>query len=75
MAARILIKSNQRSFTDGLVLGCLATVAGRLTSKVPVRWLIGPGLLLVGAGLLLMRGLDSRDFARAAPGGQEGARG
>ncbi len=36
-----------------------STVAGRLTSKVPVRLLIGPGLLIVGAGLLLMRGLDA----------------
>jgi EmrB/QacA subfamily drug resistance transporter len=36
-----------------------ATVAGRLSSKVPVRLLIGPGLLLVGAGLLLMRGLTA----------------
>jgi EmrB/QacA subfamily drug resistance transporter len=36
-----------------------STVAGRLTSKMPVRFLIGPGLLLVGAGLLLMRGLDA----------------
>jgi len=36
-----------------------ATVAGRLTSLVPVRFLIGPGLLLVGAGLLLMRGLTA----------------
>jgi predicted MFS family arabinose efflux permease len=35
-----------------------ATVAGRLTSHVPVRLLIGPGLLLVGVGLLLMRGLN-----------------
>jgi vacuolar-type H+-ATPase subunit I/STV1 len=26
---------------------------------VPVRWLVGPGLLLVGVGLLLMRGLDA----------------
>ena len=26
---------------------------------MPVRWLIGPGLLLVGAGLLLMRGLHA----------------
>jgi len=34
-----------------------ATVAGRLSSHVPVRWLIGPGLVLVGAGLLLMGGL------------------
>ena len=36
-----------------------STVAGRLSSHVPVRLLIGPGLLLVGAGLLLMRGLDA----------------
>jgi len=35
-----------------------ATVAGRATSHVPVRLLIGPGLLLVGVGLLLMRGLN-----------------
>ena len=34
-----------------------ATIAGRLTSRVPVRWLIGPGLALVGVGLLLMGGL------------------
>ena len=34
-----------------------ATIAGRLTSHVPVRWLIGPGLLLVGVGLILMAGL------------------
>ncbi len=36
-----------------------STLAGRLTSHVPVRLLIGPGLLLVGVGLLLMRGLDA----------------
>jgi EmrB/QacA subfamily drug resistance transporter len=36
-----------------------ATVAGRLSSKVPVRFLIGPGLILVGIALLLMRGLDA----------------
>ena len=36
-----------------------ATLAGRLSSKVPVRLLIGPGLILCGAGLLLMRGLNA----------------
>jgi EmrB/QacA subfamily drug resistance transporter len=36
-----------------------AAAAGRLTSRVPVRLLIGPGLLLVGVGLLLMRGLNA----------------
>ncbi len=35
-----------------------ATVAGRLSTHMPVRWLIGPGLFLVGIGLLLMTGLD-----------------
>ena len=36
-----------------------STVAGRLTSRVPVRLLIGPGLIVVGVGLLLMRGLGA----------------
>ena len=36
-----------------------STVAGRLTSHVPVRLLIGPGLIVIGAGLLLMRGLGA----------------
>jgi EmrB/QacA subfamily drug resistance transporter len=34
-----------------------ATAAGRLSEHVPVRWLIGPGLLLVGIGLIAMAGL------------------
>jgi EmrB/QacA subfamily drug resistance transporter len=46
-----------------------STIAGRLSSKVPVRLLIGPGLLLVGIGLLLMRGLDaSSDWTHLIPG-------
>jgi EmrB/QacA subfamily drug resistance transporter len=36
-----------------------ATISGRISSHVPVRLLIGPGLILVGVGLLLMRGLDA----------------
>ncbi|MEA2390277.1 MAG: hypothetical protein QOK31_386 [Solirubrobacteraceae bacterium] len=35
----------------------VAPVAGRLSVRVPVRALLGLGLLLVGVGLLLMRGL------------------
>jgi EmrB/QacA subfamily drug resistance transporter len=35
-----------------------ATIAGRLSEQVPVRWLIGPGLLMVGVGLLIMGGLS-----------------
>jgi hypothetical protein len=35
-----------------------ATIAGRISARVPARWLIGPGLLLVGIGLVLMAGLS-----------------
>jgi EmrB/QacA subfamily drug resistance transporter len=33
--------------------------AGRLSSRIPVRWLIAPGLLLIGVGLLLMSGISA----------------
>jgi len=45
-------------FLSGAIL-VTATVAGRLSSRVPVRLLIGPGLIMVGVGLLLMRGLNA----------------
>jgi EmrB/QacA subfamily drug resistance transporter len=45
-------------FLSGGIL-VTATVAGRLSSRVPVRLLIGPGLIMVGVGLLLMRGLNA----------------
>ena len=35
-----------------------AVIAGRLSERVPARWLIGPGLLLVGVGLIIMGGLS-----------------
>ena len=54
------------AFGTGLRLlvlsGCVLAVsglAGRLTSHVPVRLLVGAGLVLTGVGLLLMRGLDA----------------
>jgi EmrB/QacA subfamily drug resistance transporter len=37
-----------------------ATISGRLSSHMPVRWLIGPGLALVGVSLLLMSGLNGK---------------
>ncbi len=36
-----------------------STIAGRLTTRVPINLLIGPGLVLVGVGLILMRGLTA----------------
>ena len=35
-----------------------AAIAGRVSERVPARWLIGPGLLLVGVGLIIMGGLS-----------------
>jgi MFS family permease len=37
----------------------VAPIAGRLTVRVPVRAMLGTGLLLVGAGLALMSGLNA----------------
>ncbi|MGA9859192.1 MAG: MFS transporter [Solirubrobacteraceae bacterium] len=37
-----------------------STLAGRLTAHVPIRLLIAPGLVMVGVGLLLMRGLTAQ---------------
>src|SRR5271166_4428626 len=46
-----------------------ATVAGRISERVPARWLIGPGLLLVGIGLIIMAGLSgSSSWTHLIPG-------
>jgi EmrB/QacA subfamily drug resistance transporter len=45
-------------FLSGGIL-VAATIAGRLSARVPVRFLIGPGLIIVGVSLLLMRGLTA----------------
>ncbi|MDQ6607844.1 MAG: MFS transporter [Actinomycetota bacterium] len=46
-----------------------STLSGRLTAYVPIRFLIAPGLALVGTGLLLMRGLDaSSGWTHLIPG-------
>jgi EmrB/QacA subfamily drug resistance transporter len=45
------------AFTGAIFL--TAGIAGRLTTKVPTRLLIGPGFGLIGLGLLLMRGIST----------------
>jgi predicted MFS family arabinose efflux permease len=46
-----------------------ATIAGRFSERVPARWLIGPGLLLVGVGLIIMGGLTGgSDWTHLIPG-------
>ncbi len=43
--------------------------AGAFSDRIPVRWLIGMGLLLTGVGLLLMTGLNgSSSWAHLIPG-------
>ncbi|HEY3737982.1 MAG TPA: MFS transporter [Jatrophihabitans sp.] len=47
----------------------VATIAGRISAHFPARWLIGPGLILVGVGLLLMSGLNgSSAWTHLIPG-------
>ncbi len=47
----------------------VSTVAGRLTTKVPIRFLIPPGLALIGIALLLMRGVHAgTDWTHLLPG-------
>jgi EmrB/QacA subfamily drug resistance transporter len=46
-----------------------AGVAGRLTGHVPTGLLIGPGFVLIGVGLVLMRGITpSDDWTHLLPG-------
>jgi EmrB/QacA subfamily drug resistance transporter len=44
-------------------------LSGRLSSSVPIRYLVGGGLALVGVGMILMMGLDaSSDWTHLIPG-------
>ena len=52
------LATGARLLVNSLAVLVASTVAGRLSEKVPARWLIGPGLVAVGVGLLLMGGLN-----------------
>ena len=49
-----------------------AAVAGRLTEKVPTKWLIGPGFIIAGVGLVLLLGIaesaDPGEWTHLIPG-------
>jgi fucose permease len=46
-----------------------AIIAGRLTSHVPTKWLIGPGFLVTAVGLFLIRGITvDSDWTHLIPG-------
>jgi EmrB/QacA subfamily drug resistance transporter len=53
------LESGLRTTPITLAVFVTATVAGRLTTVVPVRAMISAGFVLIGVGLLLMRGLTA----------------
>ncbi|MEU1334074.1 MFS transporter [Streptomyces sp. NPDC005865] len=64
-----VLESSVRLLVISMCALVASTVAGRLSSRLPVKWLIGPGLLLVGVGLLLMSGNDaSSSWTHLIPG-------
>jgi EmrB/QacA subfamily drug resistance transporter len=63
------LESGLRTMPITLAVFVSATVAGRLTTVVPVRAMISTGFVLVGGGLLLMRGLTaSSSWTHLIPG-------
>jgi EmrB/QacA subfamily drug resistance transporter len=51
------LETGLRALPLTLALFAAAPLAGRLTGRVALRWLLAAGLVLIAAGLLLMRGL------------------
>jgi EmrB/QacA subfamily drug resistance transporter len=63
------LQTGVRFLPLSLSLFFTAAIAGRLTSFVPTRLLIAPGFVLIGIGLLLMRGLTvTSDWTHLLPG-------
>lgn len=51
-----------------LAIFIVAPIAGRLTSRLPLRLPLVSGMLLLGFAMLLMHGLDGGDWADLLPG-------
>ena len=63
------LQTGLRFLVLSVVILVVSALAGRLTTQVPIRFLIAPGLLLVGVSLLLMRGLTaSSGWTHLIPG-------
>jgi MFS family permease len=63
------LQAGLRFLPLSLVSFFVAPVAGRLSTRVPARVLMGGGLLIVGLGLLLMHGItDSSDWTALLAG-------
>jgi EmrB/QacA subfamily drug resistance transporter len=46
----------------------VAPLAGRFTSRLPLRYLLSTGLLLLGVSMLLMHGINPGEWTRLLPG-------
>jgi EmrB/QacA subfamily drug resistance transporter len=55
------LEAGLRFLPTTIVAFLMAPVSGKLSERYGVRWFLGVGLTLVGAGLLLMAGLDPGD--------------
>ena len=55
------LESGLRFLPVTLLSFFVAPVSGKFAERVGIRWFLGAGLALVGAGLLLMRGLEPGD--------------
>ena len=63
------LQAGLRFLPTTLVSFAVAPVAGRMTIRVPIRLLLGSGLVLVGAGLLAMTTIDaSSSWTALVPG-------
>jgi EmrB/QacA subfamily drug resistance transporter len=63
------LQAGLRFLPLSLISFVTAPVAGRLSARVPVRFLLGGGMTLVGVALLLMHGITPRsDWTTLLPG-------
>ncbi|HEY2201087.1 MAG TPA: MFS transporter [Solirubrobacteraceae bacterium] len=63
------LQTGLRFLVLSAVILVVSAIAGRLTTQVPIKLLISPGLVLVGISLLLMRGLTaSSGWTHLIPG-------
>jgi EmrB/QacA subfamily drug resistance transporter len=63
------LEAGLRFLPTTLLSFAVAPIAGKLSARLPVRGMIGVGLVLVGTGLLLMSGLDAdSDWTALLPG-------
>src|SRR3954453_7107986 len=69
------LESGWRFMPVTLLSFLVAPVSGKLAEQLGVRWFIAGGLVLVGAGLLLMGGLEAGDEGTALLAGFMVARG